>query len=173
MILRDAMLLSLSAVAACWILHVVVWRIRRPDGYLLWLPAIFFGIPYLCLFAALGSRSIAWRTHGILLWAAAILHGLICVCYIFQYTGIIEYSPSVEILKFVRSRMPEGVKISEIDAPTLSEEALTGKRVRHLLASTLLEEADGVLCLTGRGRALLKAYALYRTLLFLPRTGRG
>ena len=169
-----ALLVAGAVTVSCWLLHVAVWRILRPNrSIILWLSSLFFVFPYSCvavLWACFPAEVGAFRQA---LGAAAILHGAASICYIFQYTGIAQFSPSVEILRFVRLRMPEGVSVEEIDAPTLTDEVLIGERISHLAASPLVQEDHGALHLTRMGRFFVQAISLYRSTLFLPKVGRG
>jgi hypothetical protein len=43
--MESALFWGLATIAACWVVHWGVWRIRAPKGYLVWLPTIFWLLP--------------------------------------------------------------------------------------------------------------------------------
>jgi|ERR1051325_3254786 hypothetical protein len=176
--MRESLVGGLAAFSCCWLIHWVVWRVRRPSAYLTYLPAIFWLLPALTALGVLGGTGrLSLLLHpageGFPWVAAALLHGSLSLCYLCGYAGVVEYSPSAEILLAVRQQMPAGVSPRELRVVSLTDYALTGKRVEHLLAARLIAQKEGHLSLTPRGAAVLSLCGLYRRLLAVPGEGAG
>lgn len=169
-----ALCLGLGVFAASWLLHFVIWRIYRPEAYPIWLPIIFLFIPTASAMALGGSEIIMpfhWTPETVV--AAFFLHSAIASCYMAGYAGIVEYSPSAEILRTVKNAMPQGIDPEFLNVSTLSEEALTGKRIRHLIQSRMAVTENGALRLTSRGQAIVALCRTYRVIFGLKQEANG
>src|SRR5206468_9255040 len=126
LILIDGLALFVVSLA----LHVIVWRIRRPESYRAWLPAL------LVIFGP-AAGGIAWLAVPAPLQLAAILllHGSLAAVYIIGYTLVTAFSPSVELLKLL-DRTPGGIPASTLRLPGLAG-ALTGDRIDNLAGAGL------------------------------------
>jgi hypothetical protein len=172
--MTTALLLGLTVFATCWLFHVVIWRIRRPAAYPIWLPIIFFIYPLSTVLTVgfmCGGLPFGYNTPTIV--AACLLHAVIAACYMGGYAGIIEYSPSAEILRVVQANMPNGTPLGSLHVSTLSEEALTGKRIKHLLNSRMIAVENGAVQLTPRGRVVVKICLTYRAAFGLHMEAKG
>ena len=103
------MILALFAGVGFFVLagftHLVIWRIRRPLAYPIWLPAIFVGIPLLVSLAGVIVLAVypdlPFFGHCIAeairnpwsLAAGFALHLALSACYTCGYAGIVEYTP--------------------------------------------------------------------------------
>lgn len=172
--MTSALLLGLGMFAACWLLHVVIWRIHRPEAYPVWLPIIFVVMPvsvFLGFRVITGSFPFASTTPAVV--AAFLLHVWLSGCYMGGYAGIIEYSPSAEILRVVRANMPQGTPLDTLHVSSLSEDALTGMRIRHLLDSRMITIEDGKLRVTPRGQVVVNVCIVYRAVFGLSEEAKG
>jgi hypothetical protein len=171
--MKSALFFGLALFVSCWLVHFVIWRIRRPEAYPVWLPIIFYLVPAITgvLMAVFGSP-IALPTAPSI-FAGTLLHAVISACYMGGYAGIIEYSPSAEVLRVVRAAGPEGLLADALKVNTLSEAALTGKRIRHLATSGMAETHDGTMKLSPRGNLIVGICLVYRRLFNLTSDARG
>ncbi len=172
------MILALFAGVGFFVLagftHLVIWRIRRPLAYPIWLPAIFVGIPLLVSLAGVIVLAVypdlPFFGHCIAeairnpwsLAAGFALHLALSACYTCGYAGIVEYSPSAEILQAVEKHMPRGIEPERLEVASLSEQALTGKRFQHLLASKMILADGEQLKLTPAGQRVVDFWKRYR-----------
>jgi hypothetical protein len=168
-----ALLLGLGLFAACWILHLVIWRIHRPHAYPIWLPVLFLVVPALAFAVALAAGVQLPPVGGPSLAAGLLVHVSLSACYMGSYAGIIEYSPSAEILRVVRGSMPQGLPVASLDVTSLSEAALTGKRIRHLRTSNMVRDDGNVIRLSRRGEMVVCVCKLMRKLWALEVEGPG
>ena len=170
-----ALFLGIGSFCGCWVFHVLVWRIHRPQGYLIWLPVIFVGLPVASLLVAIVSGGLsADSLPGIEVGLPAVaLHLLISACYTCSYAGLTEYSPSAEVLKVVRSHMPDGVRPGELKVLAFTEHSLTGKRLEDLVHSGLVEILDGKVWLTPAGRRANGLCRSYRRMTGVSDYGEG
>ena len=148
------------------VLHVIVWRIRRPESYRAWVPAfvVIFGLV---------PAAIVWLIAPTPLFAAAVLllHGSLSAVYVIAYTLVSAFSPSVELLKIL-DRAPDGLLLSELRLPFVAG-GLTTERIVNLAGSGLVRQSSGRLELCPRGARLTRLVLLYRHTIGLPDSGGG
>ena len=154
---------SAGLFAACLALHVLIWRVKRPGSYRIWLPLL------VAIFLVAGPL-LVWkftRTAAVEdLIAVLLLHGTASVVYIIGYTLVSSFSPSIEILRLL-DRSPSGLRRDEIRLGYL-DKALGGNRVVTLLHDGMIQ-ADGDRVRLGTGGKVLAALVLfYRRTIGLP-----
>ncbi len=146
-------------------LHVIVWRVRRPESYRAWLPtlAVIFG-PL--------AAAIAWFIVPTPLDVTALLllHGSLAAVYVIGYTLVSAFSPSVELLKLL-DRTPAGIPIASLRLP-FSAGVLIEDRIDNLMAAGLVRQNGSRVELGPRGARLTGLVLLYRRAIGL-RDGEG
>jgi len=131
------------------VLHVVAWRIRRPESYRAWLLAP----------SPLDAAAVL------------LLHGSISTVYVIGYTLISAFSPSVELLKLL-DRTPGGVPIAELQLPFVAG-GLTTERIDNLTAAELVRRTGPSVTLGEKGVWLSRMVLVYRHAIGLPDSGGG
>jgi len=147
-------------------LHVVAWRVRRPESYRAWLPAlavIFGPVP----------AAIAWFIAPTPLERAAVLllHGSLAAVYVIGYTLVSAFSPSVELLKLL-DRAAHGVPMSELRLP-FAAGGLTVDRIDNLMAAGFAQKSGHRLELGPRGVQVTRLVLMYRHIIGLPDSSGG
>lgn len=172
--MRDALLLVIAALVTGLVLQIGVWRSLRPKRYLLWIPMLFAGGGIvLAAFLKVAFPKFCEGLTGEQIAAACFLFGMIVTCYTGGFAGVVEYSPSAEILREVAAH-PDGVRPEDLNVRTLSESALTGKRIKHLLRNGLITRGeDDALDLTASGRRVVAGCLLYRKIFGLSECAAG
>jgi hypothetical protein len=157
---------ALGLFTLCLAVHVVVWRIHRPDSYHAWLPAL------VAIFGPMAA-AIVWALAPTPLAAVAILllHGALAGVYTIGYTLVSAFSPSVELLKLL-DRTPAGIPLDSLQLPFLAG-ALTADRIDNLAAAGLVRRRGEFLALGDRGVRLTRLVLLYRHAIGLPDGGGG
>jgi hypothetical protein len=146
-------------------LHVIVWRIRRPDSYRTWVPALVVILGPVA--AGIASFIVS---DPVQLAAVLLLHGSLAAVYTIGYTLVTAFSPSVELLR-VLDRSPEGIAAAALRLPGLAG-ALTGDRIENLAGAGLIRHAGGEVQLGERGMQLARLVLWYRHAIGL-RDGEG
>jgi len=150
------------------LLHILLWRLKRPNRHALSLLFIFIIIPGVFL-ASVGmlSENISWtEVCGIFL-----LHASLSFAYIQVYPASQADSPSFKILLHVGKSMPQGMTAGEIQA-LFPAAVLLDARIEDLVRATLVSEKDGKLSLTKQGELLIRPFIYLRQILGLP-AGEG
>jgi hypothetical protein len=165
----------MGTFTACWLFHIALWRIHRPQGYLIWLPTLFVGLPFFVAAILIfgGVIAVEWMSKVEIWLPAVALHLLISACYTCGYAGLTEYSPSAEVLKAVQQHMPEGVAPGDLRVRAFNEHSLTGKRLEHLVESGMIAILDGRVWLTPAGRRSTALCKNYRKLTGVSEYGAG
>ena len=115
--MKLALILVVVWLGLSFLVHVVAWRLLHPTRYLVWLPMIFLIVPTIAYWIAtdwLTSNGFVVPMGEFL--AAILLYGVIATCYTGGYAGVVEYSPSAEILRVV-SEAPAGIRIEDMQRP--------------------------------------------------------
>ena len=156
---------GIAIFGASLALHVIVWRVWRPESYRAWLPAL------IVIFGPVGGGT-AWLMvpASPLLAAVLLLHASFAAVYIIGYTLVTAFSPSVELLKLL-DRTPGGIPISALRLPGLAG-ALTGDRLDNLAGAGLIRQDGGHVQLDVRGVQLTRLVLWYRHAIGL-RDGEG
>jgi hypothetical protein len=147
-------------------IHVIVWRVRRPESFRAWVPAlaVIFGVV---------PAAIAWLVAPTMLDFAALLllQGSLSVVYGIGYTLVSAFSPSVELLKLL-DRAPDGVPMAALQLPFVAG-GLTTERIENLAASGFVRQTGQRLDLCPRGAWLTRLVLIYRHAIGLPDSGGG
>lgn len=171
--LASAILTCLTLLIIAWFVHFIVWRVHIPTAYPYWIISIFsltfvlYAVSYINLHTAPLSAQIFW------LFSCLVPYAMISIAYLMIYAGIIEYSPSVEILLEIKKHMPSGIPINNLRISTLPEYKLTGIRIDHLLNGKMINRIDNTYTITPRGKRYAKFIAWYRKMLFINFPGEG
>jgi hypothetical protein len=170
-----ALALGLTLFLVCWLVHLVIWRLFKPQAYPIWLSVILFFFPLVSVAVFCIGGHIHLQTENTLLdfMAAGILHVVLSCSYICGFAGIVEYSPSAEILLVVKEHMPIGIPEESLKVDSLTEYALTGKRINHLLGVGLVSRNKGRYSLTGAGQIIVHLFRFYRKFLGVDEMGEG
>lgn len=163
---------------ACQVIHIVIWRLKQPSGYMTWFPILF------AIFVPLAALGAYGLVHLITIsdtevaspwleWSAIFLFQIVLsLVYIIGYTAVSAFSPSMEIVKAL-DRAPAGLPRHQLATPFFEETALSDARINNLIEADLIREEKGVLYLARRGRPLTQLVLFYRHLIGLPDGGGG
>jgi hypothetical protein len=151
-------------LAFCFLIHLVLWRIRRPAKQKSALIKIFF-LPLIFPFALLFTEG-NWNLHWIEFGYLAALHFAITFSYLVSYTLIEADGPTFLILLALDSRAQQGMT-----ATALSEIVTDDLFIKHRLdgmVSDRLVRADGDrYTLTSKGEKVLTFFTFPRRLMGL------
>lgn len=173
MILKAFAAIGLFFVTS-WAVHWLVWQIKRPEAYPIVLPLIFFGVPVgLVGLMFLAGLANFFDTSLSFVLAVLIPYFGLCLGYVMGYAGIIEYSPSAEILMEVQKNSKSGLKREEVRVESLDEYSITGKRIEHLLAAGLIRKHGDSLSISQKGTTLNKFLIFIRRLIGAEDFGHG
>ena len=125
---------------------------------------IFIVIPW----TFIGIANSVWHLHPwIDLYGMFLLHAALSFSYILVYPASQADSPSFKILLHIEGSMPQGMTESEI-AYLFPQTKLLAARIRDLIDSRLVDEKDGNLSLTLKGRIMIKPFISLRKIMGLP-----
>jgi hypothetical protein len=155
----EAAMLFVSALA----LHVVIWRVKRPETYRVWLPLLV--VIFLVAAPLIGWKLTRTATVPEFL-AVLLLHGAVSCVYIIGYTLISSFSPSIEILRLLE-RHGSGLRREEIKLGYL-DQALGGNRVVTLVNDGMIHADGDRVRLGSSGRLIATLVLFYRHLIGMP-----
>lgn len=166
-------LYGLGFFTACFLLHVLLWKLWLPRRQLPTLLALLLVVfPALLLgltFAVPQLRDVApadapgWVTVGLFHLAFSLGYGV-------TYTALEEDSPSLCLLRYVARAGDAGRSTAETKA-FLLQGNMVGKRLEAAQTGDLLVEREGRYHLTPRGERLAAGFLLAQRLLGLPTGG--
>ncbi|HDL65011.1 MAG TPA: hypothetical protein ENH12_06435 [Proteobacteria bacterium] len=155
-------------------IHVLFWRIFRPEKQIFWLATIFLMLPTLIYGAIFLIKTPADMTSLISpfnLILSLIWHYALSAAYIMTYPPIQTGCPSLNIVLAVFRSGREGLSEGEI-RNIFSTDSLLSGRIRDLKSDGLIDLKEGAWGLTFPGRFLRTFFSVYRRLLGLP-AGEG
>ena len=161
--MTEVLLEAVVLFAACLVVHVVIWRVRRPDSYRVWLPAL---VTIFLVAGPIAEWTLTRTTTVVELAAGLLLHGAVSSVYIIGYTLLSSFSPSIEILR-VLERSRSGLRRDEIRLQYL-DTALGGNRVVTLVHDGMIHADGDWVRLGSTGRLLATLVLFYRHTIGLP-----
>lgn len=165
--------------------HILVWRIIRPDKQMLWLTIVFILFPILgCLaFQIFGAGSSGIGTNWLSSFLILLLTILLSAAYIMSYPPIQAGCPSLKIILSVNDSGPEGMTEESIHR-VFSEDILVSERLEDLVNDGLIfvkhtpsnhdlvSLKNDTLVISRQGYLIARMFASYRKILDLP-FGKG
>lgn len=158
---------GIGIFACALILHVILWRIRRPRQQIRCLFILLMMLPAAGI-ALLALRGGLSGTEWPLVW---LLQVSLASAYIMTYPATDVISPTLKIIFLIGRAMPAGLTKEEVFAHFSGDE-LFEKLLEDLRREALIHRQQDALRLTPRGRILAGGFMFLRRLLGLP-IGRG
>jgi len=144
---------------AALVLHIVIWRTRRPSREMFWLVVIFLIVPVVPMLLLFRSGS------GVI--AAIIFHWALSLAYIMTYPPIQAGCPSLKIILAVDKAGEPGLSLKEIEE-IFSQDTLFFDRFDDLISDGLIAWKYDTWGISATGRWLTRFFSAYRRLLKLP-----
>jgi hypothetical protein len=161
--MTQVLLEAVVLFAACLVLHVVIWRVRLPASYRVWLPLL---VAIFLVAGPIAEWKLTRTATAAELAAVLLLHGAVSSVYIIGYTLLSSFSPSIEIVRLLE-RSPSGLRSDEIRLDYL-DRALGGNRVVTLVHDGLIEADGDRVRLGSIGRLISTLVLFYRHTIGLP-----
>ncbi len=164
--------LAFSLFSAAFIVHLIWWRIRIPRRQTATLLTIFLGV----LAAGIAAMQVLFRYEGLALFSfwpcvhVAIFHVAMTLAYAVSYSAVEERSPSMTILTQVADSRERGRTHDELDRNVRGAVTVEG-RLAAMIRDQMVSEEQGLLRLTGKGRAWATVLSSWRALLKLEKGG--
>lgn len=160
-------LLASALFLFCLLIHILIWRSRRPPRDA---PAILFIFLFAgpLLFILSSKLLFAIATQNI--FAVLLLHLSLSCAYIQIYPASQADSPSLRILILV-NRAPQGLTEQEI-RNSFNEEDLLEARLEDLIMTGLIARKGTELSLTSKGKGIIVPFIMIRRILGL-KLGEG
>jgi hypothetical protein len=168
---------AFALFCSCLAIHIMVWRALPVQQQGIRLGLIFLVCPVagLVLWHLASSLSSGWLRP--LQWRVWLLAYLLQVslsgAYLFLYTAVTGFSPSIAILERVEESMPTGLKRDQLAPKWFTDTNLSGARRENLLATGFIIEANGRLRLSPRGWLIATCFLMFRRFLGLSDMARG
>jgi len=158
-------------------IHLVVWRLFPARRHGLGLVIILVLLPFLAyalVFTAAGVLHSALSGLMPVEWGLAyLLHLSLSGPYLFVYTALVGFSPSMGILEKVDASMPRGLERHDLAPKWFTDANLSGARLENMLASGLVLESQNCLQLSSRGRVIARCFLVFRRFLGLEDVAKG
>lgn len=152
--------------AAAFLVHILIWRWRKPKRQIASLAAVFLLFPFLAYLAfflhALPGSVFPWTALFAFLW-----HSALSSVYLMTYPPIQAGCPSLKIVLLVKNAGPAGLSADEIRG-LFSKDALFEERFQDLVKDGLVSFKYDAWGITLSGRILSRFFLAYRRLLNLP-----
>lgn len=139
------------------IIHIAVWRLKRPQHYLIWFSIWWLFVPGAVLFIALVVLPLvdgrALDVDAIGFWLAAYIGYLaFCGAYVHLFPAISTSSPSLEIL-WTLSRLPNRISpANEMRVPTGTGDKMLHRRLDNEIMNGFIRADGEQLSVTARAK---------------------
>ncbi len=161
---------AVALFAMAFIVHVVVWRTRRPipsSGALISLFIAVIAAEGLALAAGSAIDLVPFSAGSVVIAVAQALQ--LAACYVISYPAMQANSPSLVMSRELSAACSRGLARAELYA-RLSEAALVSERIDDLLRDALVVGNDLLTCTT-RGAVLARAAGAWKKFLGEPKGG--
>lgn len=161
---------GLALLAAAFLVHVAVWRIRVPVRQVKVVLFIFFGTLFaaLCVFLAADQLSPGLRRlspgGAAELVQLALLFGSVSLAYMITYSAVEVDSPSLHMVLAIHRAGAGGLPEAGLLA-LRRDDRLVAPRVRDLVVDRMAVLEGSHYRLTPKGVALARLFILYRGVL--------
>lgn len=162
-----SMLFAPVWLALTFILHVVIWRVRRPERQTAAVLVFFLASGAIGLLAA-SLNGFARDLADLVLVAQFLVAS--ALAYTCINSAIQEDSPALMVVTFIAIAGPEGCTADDVRS-ALGADLTLAPRLRDFEKAGMLECRDGRYRLTARGRRFRQGFESIRRILRLPRGG--
>jgi hypothetical protein len=145
-------------------LHIIIWRWRSPENYLLALLAVFLIVPgaLVALLVYVGHFHYTPGYFSVLdLTSVFFFHLSLVSAYILTYPAIQAICPSMSMLLIINASMPQGATHEKLKS-SFNIEGLLHPRLRDLADNRFVVESDGSFSITKRGVFILGFFMILR-----------
>jgi hypothetical protein len=159
------------------LVHIARWQWCLPAQYLFWFLRVWVVLPTIFILLWIGGWSI--EDGGIdwdnaLAWFGAwIGYGALCGAYLMIYPAITDLSPSLEILRQLRSAPRQALPVGDLKINTVGGVHGVVHRLVNLQSSGLITASDGMLRVTPPGARIAAVLNAYRAILGIERGTGG
>jgi|GEM_PF-2418160 len=152
---------GIGAFAVVLGVQLVIWRLVRVRREVLWLFALYLGLPGVA-FAAIWLLSTIPAGQSI---AAALVLFSLSAAFIQTYPALREIPPTLRILLLLEQHPDEGLSDVEIENGLQRDSLFVAKITDLVNDGFVVQKADGEVELTKSGRVLAETFRIYRKLL--------
>lgn len=166
---------SLVITALLFVVHVLWWRLRRPQAanravLILFALGPFAFLPLLIIGTFVIPGLAQWLPANAGAWLYALVLSLsFGAAYVMTYPAVEVESPTLIMIEEISTAGAGGLSATDFEN-RLGAERLIDPRLRDLINEGLIEQTSGRYYLTARGRMLARTFAQWQTLL---RAGQG
>jgi hypothetical protein len=169
-----ALVIAAALFSYALVLHVVIWRLRPPSGYLYWFLKYWLLLPLAVVCAVLAVEGLRGDLSAsqLLAWLGGFLSYLaLCASFILIYPAISMSSLSLEILHHLRRHGPQ--REDALRLADRSGAAMLETRRDNLIHSGMFRADGDRLILTAKGRLVASVIDAVRWALAIPRGSGG
>ena len=158
-----SLILGIISFIAVLTLHIIIWRIKKPQNEIVFLLFLFIIFPFLFLFFIFFINIFKNFTDNNLLFSAFLLYFSLSCAYIQTYPAARANAPSLQIIYFIYKSGEKGLSEEEIRAK-FSLNNLVYERVEDLIKENFVCKQDNTILLTRKGVILADIFWIYRKL---------
>jgi len=162
-----ALIYGTAFFLAMFVLHVAIWRIKKPSAEIIFVFSIFLFFPaivFLFVFIEnLGEKS--------LLMTSFLLYISLACAYIQTYPAAQANAPSLQIVYFIYKAGKNGLCEKEI-VDNFDNQILVFNRMKDLFKENFIYQKENKIFLTFKGKIFIDFFRFYRKILGL-KAGQG
>lgn len=164
--------IAIGLFVAGFMVHWITWRIRIPRRQTATILAIMLatlpaGLLAMAILPVLQASAPCWPWE---ILHVAEFHIAMTLGYVVAYSALEQRSPSMTLLAYVADAGAAG-RTGEQLAALLRAQRPVESRLENLLRDGWVDEAEGVYCLTGKGRRWARVFLQWQRLLRMEKGG--
>lgn len=162
-----ALLNGFTAFLNIFVLHVLIWRIKKPSAQIVSLFGLFLLFPAIIFLILL----ISFFSEKELILSSFLLYFALACAYIQTYPAAQANAPSLEIVYFLFKAGGEGLSEKEI-IEKFDNQILVFNRMDDLFKENFVFQKENKIFLTKKGAVFINIFRFYRKILGL-KAGQG
>jgi len=166
-----SLILGIISFITVLVLHIIIWRIKKPKNEIGVLFLLFLFVPLLLISFILFINFFKNFTNNNLLFSTFLLYFSLSCAYIQTYPAARANAPSLQIVYFIYKSGKKGLSEEEI-INNFNINNLVHDRVDDLIKENFVYQRDNIILLTKKGRLLANTFTIYRKLYALE-PGQG
>lgn len=158
-----SLMLGIVIFIAVLVLHIMIWRIKKPKNEMIFLLFLFVILPFLVFIFLFLVNIFKNFTDNNLLFSVFLLYFSLSCAYIQTYPAARANAPSLQIVYFIYKSGKNGLSEEEI-INKFNLNNLVYERVEDLIKENFVRQQDNTILLTKKGKVLADIFWLYRKL---------
>jgi len=158
-----SLLFGILSFFIIFILHVIIWRTKKPPNEIMTILSLFIIAPTLFFLALLAFNYFHNFTNTNFIISVFLLYFALACAYVQTYPAAQANAPSLQIIYFIHKSGKKGLSEGEINQ-NFTNNNLVVERIDDLVKENFVYQENNKILLTKKGRIFINIFWFYRRL---------